>query len=274
MSANKVADIRQGIRSIVGGRSGRPKFVLSIGAILLGIVASESLLYFGWMWPSIWSHLATLLFCLGLLQVSDDKSGLIQVFALVPLFRLVNLGMPVFFQLTVYWFPLIYGPLIPAVVFVDRINPDIEVTPGWRRGLLFLPLVFLLGGALAEVETAILQSEALIPMWSFVQLAIITVVMIGFVGFVEEYLFRGLLQRGLQQEFGRWPGLLVASAVFGMMHSGYGLPEEILFASTIGLVFGLLYDYLDSLLLITVTHGVLNVFLFAIIPMQGSLFSL
>ncbi|WP_436926758.1 CPBP family intramembrane glutamic endopeptidase [Halosimplex amylolyticum] len=269
MISRKATDLRKIIRSVVGGQSDRQRLRFSVGAILLGIVASESLLFFDRMWPSIWAHLGTLLLCLALIYAGDDVAT-VQVLALVPLFRLVNLGMPVFFQLTVYWFPLIYGPLVPAVVFVDRINPDIEVTPGWRRGLLLLPLTLVVGGMLAEVESAILQSEALIPTWSIAQLAMITIVMVCFVGFVEEYLFRGLLQRSLEQEFGRWPGLLLASAVFGMMHSGYGLPEEILFAAVIGLVFGLLYDYFDSLLLVTVTHGVLNVFLFAVIPMRGS----
>jgi membrane protease YdiL (CAAX protease family) len=98
----------------------------------------------------------------------------------------------------------------------------------------------------------------------------ITVVMVCFVGFVEEYLFRGILQGTLQQELGRWPGIVLASAVFGLMHSGYGVPAELLFAGVIGFVFGVLYDYLDSLVFVTIVHGVLNVFLFAVYPIKGS----
>jgi len=238
--------------------------------IVTGIVASEALLFFGQTWPSIWAHLGTLLLCLLFLHVGEDIR-LVQVLALVPLFRLVNLGMPVFFQLTVYWFPLIYGPLIPAVVFVDRQNPDLDVPFGWRRGLLLLPVAAAIGFVLAQVEWRIIETGALIPTWSVAQLLMITIVMVCFVGFVEEYLFRGLLQRQLQARFGRWSGLFVASALFGIMHSGYGVPAEMLFAGVIGFVFGLLYDYLDSLVFITFAHGLLNVFLFAVIPMQGSL---
>jgi len=273
MIVNIATDTRKRIRSIAAGQSGRRWLVLAVSAILIGIVTSEWLLFSGRTWPSIWGHLVTLLLCLGFLRLGDDIS-LIQVFTLVPLFRIINLGMPVFFELTVYWFPLIYGTLIPALVFVDRINPDIDVIPGWRRGLLLVPVAILLGLLLAEGESAIIQSEALIPTWSLGQLAMITVVMIFFVGFVEEYLFRGLLQDSLKREFGRWPALLVASAVFGLMHSGYGVPAEMAFAGGIGLVFGVAYEYLDSLVFITVTHGILNVFLFAVIPLQGSFLSL
>mgnify|MGYP000138556417 CR=1 FL=1 len=237
-----------------------------------GIVASELLLFSGRTWPAIWGHFGTLLLCTLLLQRGHDAT-LVQVFLLVPLFRLVNLGMPVFFQLTAYWFPLIYGPLVPALVYVDRLAPDVDVSFGVRRGLLLAPLAIPLGGLLAEVESAILQSAALIPTWSLGQLAMITVVMICFVGFVEEYLFRGLLQPVLQESFGRWTGIVAASALFGLMHSGYGIPEEMLFAGVIGFVFGVCYEYLDSLVFITIVHGVLNVFLFAVLPIQGSYIS-
>jgi membrane protease YdiL (CAAX protease family) len=186
---------------------------------------------------------------------------------------MVNLGMPVFFELTLYWFPLVYGPLIPALVLVDNMLPDIEVPMGVKRGVLLAPLAVPVGFGLAEVESAIIQSEALIPEWSLLQLAMITVIMVGFVGFVEEYLFRGLLQRSLEEEFGRWPGLLLASAIFGLMHSGYGLYAEIVFAGVIGLVYGILYDYLDSLIFVILAHGFLNVFLFAVLPIQGSVIS-
>jgi membrane protease YdiL (CAAX protease family) len=269
MNVPNAQTARSAIWSALERRTNRPALVLSLSAILTAIVASETLLFFGRTWASIWAHLATLLLCVGFLQYGDD-TDLVMVLALVPLFRLVNLGMPVFFQLTAYWFPLIYGPLVPALVYVDRSIPDLSVSVGWKRGLILLPVTIPVGWLLAEVEAAILQPEALIPAWSVPQLAMITVVMICFVGFVEEYLFRGLLQRRLQTEFGRWPGLLIASGLFGLMHSGYGVPAEVLFAGVIGLVYGLLYDYLDSLVFITVAHGVLNVFLFAVIPMHGS----
>jgi len=270
MGSDEQALSGRGVRSLGEQLDDRQGTALTIGAIVLGIGVAEAFLFSGRLWPSIWAHFLTLVLCTVLLQWTDDVAP-VQALALVPLFRLVNLGMPVFFQLTAYWFPLIYGPLIPALVYVDQTRPDLDIPFGWRRGLLFLPVAIVLGGLLAEVEQMILQSEALIPTWSVAQVAMITVVMVCFVGFVEEYLFRGIVQGTLKQELGRWPAIFLASALFGLMHSGYGVPAEILFAGTIGFVFGVIYDYYDSLVFITFAHGILNVFLFAVYPIHGSI---
>jgi len=270
------SDEPTGVASITnafGESSGDTRLLaLIVTGIVAAITVSEALLFSGRNYMAIWGHFVTLIGCIYLIQRSESDLPVVMAFALVPLFRLVNLGMPVFFQLTVYWFPLIYGPLIPAVVMVDNMV-DVDVPMGLRRGVLLAPFTIPLGFVLAEGENIIIQSEALIPEWSALQLLMITVVMVFFVGFVEEYLFRGLLQRALEAEFGRWPGLLLASAVFGLMHSGYGLIGEVVFAGVIGLVFGVIYDYTDSLVLITLAHGFLNVFLFAVLPIQGSFLS-
>lgn len=235
---------------------------------LAAILVAEGLLFFGYTWYSLWAHLATLLLTTLAPLRYETETPTLRAFALVPLFRLVNLGMPVFFQLTVYWFPLIYGPLVPALYMLVRGQQPVDPDLRWKRAtLLFAPLALLL----AEVEYAIIRPEALIPAWTPTQLGLITVVMVGFVGLVEELLFRGVLQRTLQSRLGRWTGLALASAVFGLMHSGYNVPAELAFAGAIGFVFGLIYDWTDSIALVTVIHGLLNVFLFAVIPMQGSL---
>lgn len=240
---------------------------------LLGVTISEGLLYFGYTGLALWSHLGTLLFCTLSPLRWRDELPILRAFALVPLFRLVNLGMPVFFQLTVFWFPLIYGPLIPGLYLLVRTQKPVEPVLVKRLTQLvaLLPLAFLGSVILAEIEFFILQPEGLIPAWSARNLLLLSIVMIGFVGLVEELLFRGILQRTLQSEFGRWPGLLLASAVFGLMHSGYGIPAEILFAGVIGFAFGLVYDWTDSLGLISFIHGALNVFLFGVIPLRGSI---
>lgn len=232
-----------------------------------GVVISEGALYFGSMTIALWGHLLTLLFCaVGALWISDQP--LLQAFALVPLFRLVNLGMPIFVELTLLWFPLIYGPVVPAMILVSR-NPRIpDVSWGLRTGLLLAPLAIVFAGALAEVEYAIIEPDALIRSLSIPNVALLSVVMLCFVGLVEEYVYRGVLQRIVQERLGSLAGLVLVSALFGLMHSAYQTPGELLFAAAIGLLFGLIYDTTDSMVLIVVAHGALNVFLFGIIPLN------
>ncbi|WP_123538492.1 CPBP family intramembrane glutamic endopeptidase [Halosimplex salinum] len=242
---------------------------VAVAVAVAAVVVSEGLLFTGRTWPAMWAHLVTLVGCVTVFQRADRDLSVLRVFALVPLFRLVTFGMPVFFEQALYWFPLVYGPFVPTVVLVEDTLPHVDVPIGARRDATLAPLAVPLGFALAEVEYAIVQPDALVAEWSVSQLLLVTVVMVGLVGFVEEYLFRGLLQGTLESELGRWPGLLVASGVFGLMHAGYGLYGELAFGVAVGLVFGLLYDYLDSLAFVIFVHGSLNVFLFAIIPMRG-----
>ncbi|AWB28163.1 CPBP family intramembrane glutamic endopeptidase [Halococcoides cellulosivorans] len=239
----------------------------AIAVALAAITLAELLLYGGHTWPAISVHALTLS---GAVLVIGRTHPTLAIVALVPLFRLVNLAMPVFFSLTVFTMPVIYGPLIPSLFVVDRYHPDIDVRPGWRVGLLGAIPGIAIAAALARVEWAIIRPEALIAAWTPLQVLAIVVVMVGFVGFVEEYLFRGLLQRGLAGHVGRWPAVVLASAVFAIMHSGYHQPGELVFAGTIGFVFGALYEWTDSLALIVVMHGALNVVLFAVIPIFGT----
>lgn len=303
---------------------------------LIGIIASEGVLYVGYTEYALWGHLVTLLVTTVLPLRMKSETTTYQALLLVPLFRLVNLGMPVFFNFTLYWFPLIYGPLIPGLLLVKQSQDvtvqrtafttplillpgfliltlwfvvdgefDLQIDPAagliviWfvllygalvlglaparsrdppsrlrthvKRVLPVVPCVVLLALFLAELEFQILTPVALIPHWSAVHLLGISIVMFGFVGFVEELLFRGVLQPVLQSRFGAIPGVLLSSGLFGLMHSGYGLPQELAFAFVIGLLLGMLYDWTGSLGVVTILHGALNVFLFAVLPLHGSL---
>lgn len=238
------------------------------------IVISELLIYLGFTNYALGGHLLTFLALLLAPMRVPEEMDLLRAFMLVPLFRLVNLGIPVIFELTVYWLPLVYAPLVPALYLVSRDQSSIDPRLGIRRALpLILPLGVPIGILLASVEYRILGPSALIPEWSPIQLGTLLAVMLV-VGFVEELLFRGILQRTIQARIGRVVGILVASVIFGLMHSGYGSASEVSLAVAIGLLFGLIYDRIDSLALVGITHAILNLFLFGVFPLRGQLIPL
>ncbi|WP_254538295.1 CPBP family intramembrane glutamic endopeptidase [Halomarina litorea] len=240
-----------------------------MGLALVAVTVSEAFIFAGLPEWALWGHFVTLVACsLAPLRFEGDAT-VFRALALVPLFRLVNLGMPVFAEPTIYWFPLVYGALIPGMFLLSRTH-DIDIRYGWRVALLALPLAIPLSALLASLEHSLITPEALVSAATPDQLLLIGVVMVCFVGFVEEFLFRGILQDVLERRYGRMAGLLLTSALFGLLHAGYGLQHEILFAGVIGLLFGVVYDWTDSLVLVTLLHGLLNVFLFAIIPIYGS----
>lgn len=308
-------------------------------ALTAVVAVSETSLFYGYLQYSIWAY-SVLLFALSLAPlIFEVETPVFQAFALIPVFRLVNLSMPVFFEVTLFWLPLIYGPFILVFVYLGwqasasdtgsrSSPPDNERThgvageagqglPWWfggnqggkfrrllRRTRAFLtapgrelPLsrsilywgirvvvvvafpiavvvtlvsLFVLTVYLAEVEYGIITPAPLVPSLDVYHLAVLTIVMIGFVGFVEELLFRGVLQKVLERRLGLLPGLLLTSGIFGLMHSVYGVQMAIAFASGVGLLFGILYDVTDSLVLVSVMHGLMNVFLFGVIPLTGT----
>jgi membrane protease YdiL (CAAX protease family) len=90
----------------------------------------------------------------------------------------------------------------------------------------------------------------------------LSLTMILFVGVVEEFVFRSALQTVMEERLGSIVGLVVASVLFGFMHSGYHVPLELLYVSFAGIVFGLLFWLTKSLPIIALAHGVTNVSLF------------
>ncbi|MCP8315373.1 MAG: CPBP family intramembrane metalloprotease, partial [archaeon] len=60
-------------------------------------------------------------------------------------------------------------------------------------------------------------TKAAMPRDSF-QLVAYFIIYLGLVGPVEELAFRGFVQQGFENSFGKMKGLLIASALFGLPH--------------------------------------------------------
>lgn len=122
------------------------------------IALSEGALFAGRLDVALWGHLLTLLGCITAPLLFDDDV-VFPAFALVSLFRLVNLGLPVFVERTLYSLPVVYGLLLFAVaVVVRRIDgPAIRESP--RIAALGTLPAIALGGVLAEVGYAVIAGS-------------------------------------------------------------------------------------------------------------------
>jgi hypothetical protein len=90
------------------------------------------------------------------------------------------------------------------------------------------------------------------------------------VGPIEELLFRGVVQGVLRRSFGVGTGIVVASALFGLVHwvAVSGGPAEkfayVAIAATLGIILGVLYERTETIVAPALAHGVYNSVLFAI----------
>ncbi len=85
----------------------------------------------------------------------------------------------------------------------------------------------------------------------------------------EELLFRGLVQGLFRQAYGVVPGILVASAMFGVVHwvalTGAGSRlTYIAVAGVLGIVLGALYEKTENLAVPILIHGLYNAILFSV----------
>jgi membrane protease YdiL (CAAX protease family) len=208
-------------------------------------------------------------FSLSNLVIKDLKVYRIyEALMLLPILRLVNLSMPVFFSTTLYAFVFVYGPLlVPLAIIVMHQRQSLDKIGITSNNLLAyvtlsIPLGFLFGLA----EYMVIRPGYLIPDLSTENLLKLTIIMVFFVGLTEELIFRSFLQTRLEEAFDIRVALVITAFLFGSMHSGYGTFYEILYTSFVGLVIGFMFYKTRSLPFVAIMHGFINVFLFGFLP--------
>jgi membrane protease YdiL (CAAX protease family) len=243
-------------------RKYRLDLILPITLILI----SEMLIFSGRMQASMALNAITM--TLLIMSAIYEQNRVYSALMLLPLFRLLNMAMPVFFNLTIYSYALVYAPMyIPIYMIIKggvfgRSEAGLTMKGFW----FYLPLAVSMGFAIGWGEYSILRVPVLIPDFSIKSILVLSLTMILFVGVVEEFIFRSALQTVMEERLGAWAGLLVASIIFGFMHSGYHMPLEILYVSFAGGLFGLLFMLTKSLPIIALAHGITNVSLFVVSP--------
>ncbi len=234
------------------------------------IALAELLIFSGRIKLAVWIHIGILIgFSVSNIFIKDLKVYRIyQALMLLPILRLVNLSMPVLFTTTLYTFVFVYGPLlVPLAIIVANQRHSFEQVGVTAKNFLTysflsIPLGFLLG--LGEYLT--IGTGYLIPDLSIENLLKLTFIMIFFVGLVEELIFRSILQTRLEQMLSAREALLITSVLFGFMHSGYGTYHEMLYTGFVGLFIGFAFYKTRSLPFVVMLHGLVNVFLFGILP--------
>lgn len=243
---------------------------LYIAIPILCIGIAELLIFSGRMGAAVWVHIGILIaLSLSNIFIKDPRvHNIYMPLMLLPVLRLVNLSMPIFFETTLYTFIFVYSPLmIPvAAIIIHQRNSLEEIGITKKHFLAYMALSVPLGFLMGLGEYLTIRTGSLIPDLTFVNLLKLTIVMVFFVGLVEELIFRSILQARLEQALSVPESLIITSLLFGLMHSGYGTFNEMLYTGFVGLIMGLLFYKTKSLPFVAVLHGFVNVFLFGILP--------
>jgi len=186
--------------------------------------------------------------------------------ALAPLVRIISLCIPLAGIPQIWWYPIIYLPLLAAATMVMGI-----LNYGARDvGLTFkrfpIQLVVALTGLLFGVaEYFILAPEAMVAEFTWQVIWLPALVLLLFTGLGEELIFRGVLQRSAVEAFGGW-GIVYVSLLFAILHIGFLSWIDVVFVFVVALFFGWVVNKTGSLLGVALSHGITNIVLFLIVP--------
>lgn len=250
---------------IWGGLTVRAEVALAVYvALIVGAEVTTVLISPGF---GVFSHLVVLtaLIVHSALVPSLRARRILLPLALGPLTRVLSLSMPLNLVLPVFWYPLAYTPIfLAALVVMRNLRMGRSEVGLVMRKLSPQLLIGLTGLGLGVVEYIILRPSPLAGGLGL-GIAFPALVLIVTTGFVEELVFRGIMQRALLEGVGR-RGILYVAVVFSVLHIGYLSALDVAFVFGVSLFFAWLRERTGSLLGIALAHGLTNVVLYLVAP--------
>ena len=242
---------------------------LPLWLYFVAIAAAELLTIFLNPWAGVICHSIILVALLiqPTFVANIERRNLILALSLVPLVRILSLSLPLVKLPQMYWYPLIYAPLLAATVVVMRV---IGLKPSHvgltSRGLPWqIPMGIVTGSAFGFIEYLILRPEPLVTQLTWQQVWLPAVILLVTSGFVEELMFRGVLQRLAESVMGL-RGILYIALIFTILHVGWLSLVDLIFILFIGSFFAVLVKRTGSIIGVTLSHGIANIMLFIVMP--------
>jgi membrane protease YdiL (CAAX protease family) len=186
--------------------------------------------------------------------------------ALVPLVRIISLSMPLANIPQIWWYPIIYIPLIAGALVVMRLLGYRMDQVGLTLKRLPLQLAVGVSGiAFGIAEYFILTPQAMIPELTWQAAWLPIVMFLLFIGFGEEFIFRGVLQHSAVEAFRGW-GVIYVSLLFATLHMGFLSLPDVAFVFVVALFFGWVVQKTGSILGVILAHSITNIVLYLVVP--------
>jgi len=168
------------------------------------------------------------------------------------------------------WFILVSIPLYIALftcIYTQGLSiRDIGLIPPRLRDIPLEILIVLLGIPAGIIEYYILKPGMLVDLKPGLQYFIVpSIVLILSTGFLEELIFRGVMQFNALKTMGLY-GLFYTSILFSILHLGNLSILDVILAFTIGLIYSIVVRKTKSIYGVSISHGLTNIVLFLIAP--------
>jgi len=198
---------------------------------------------------------------------SEKSSNFFQGLSLAPLTRIISLSLPLANFPPYAWYMVASVPVFLATLALMRIQGlDLRSVGLGLSKPLQQAGVAVTGIPFGILEYFILSPYPLASGLSLGALGLLALALILSTGLVEELVFRGVMQHSAVRALGERNGLACVTALFAALHIGWLSVLDVLFVFFIGLFFGLVALKTGSIIGISLSHGITNVFLFLVMP--------
>lgn len=243
---------------------------------ILAVVSAEALAAFVDLYSGLALHSVVLLALLTVYSLratrglprdatGDPSMEALPAICIVPLLRILSATMAVKGIEPLYWTAFTAVPLLLGVFLtVKSLNiswPDLGVSGGdWGEQAL----IGLSGAGLGLVGFAVFSPQPMfVATWQ--QILAVSLVVVVFAAFVEEVVFRGLLQSSLERVTPRY-SVLGSSILFSAAYLGSDEISFVPFITAAGFYFGLLAKRTKSVVGVSVAHALMSVGMFVVWP--------
>jgi hypothetical protein len=197
----------------------------------------------------------------------------LTVLLFAPMIRLMSLSLPLIgFEMPIWWLTVSVPLFLSVVVAVRVLNVSWKQTGhslGYGQWYLALPLQLLIGGlgiVFGLTEYWILRPTPLVEPLTWATMWFPALVLLISTGYLEELLFRGVMQEVVKETVGFWASNLFVSLIFAALHVGYASLSDYIFVFVASLILGYCFEKTGSLLGVTLAHGLTNILLFIVLP--------
>lgn len=202
-------------------------------------------------------------------QVTDRVRGrLYLACSIMAVVRIVSFAIAPSFISGVWFYVFAEVPFLAAAITASRVIRLSPAELGIRRPryLWASPFIIVSGIGAGWIEAQIIHPAALTPGLRPGQIWLPALLLIISTGFVEEVVFRGLIQYTTTRYFGTVVGIVYTSLGWALLHIGWLSWVDVGYVFTIGLVWGAMRHWNRSILDLAIAHGLANVMLFLVIP--------
>jgi len=197
----------------------------------------------------------------------NPASNMFLSLSLAPLIRILSLSLPLAYFPRYAWYSVAGVPVLAAAATMIRVQglslEDVGLT--FKKPLIQTGLA-LTGIPFGMVEYFILKPEPLALGFTPIEYFLLALALIFFTGFVEELVFRGVIQITAIKALGEKVGVFGVTAVFAILHIGWLSALDVVFVFLVGLLFAVSTFRTGSIVGSILSHGLTNVVLFLVMP--------